>query len=155
MTDTTTLFRVENATGYGPYNSFSSSGDGDIDAELRALSNRHCDWYTSWTRGIAPGDDAYRYLHPGPTQDPGLQDAWYDIECSERGERGWRFAFESEEKLHDWFHGERDVLERAGMKVVEYRVPADGVHLGEFQAVFDSTMAERIGERPLSAIIDL
>lgn len=150
MTDTLTILRVENARGHGPYNAIGSSAEPDVEDELRSLSNRHCDWYTSWTRGIAPGDDAYRYLHPGPTQDPGLQDAWFDIECSDRGERGWRFGFESAEKLHNWFHGERDVLDRAGMKVVEYRVSADDVRLGEFQAVFDGQVAERVAERPLS-----
>jgi hypothetical protein len=106
------VYRVEDTSKHvGPY----FSGQGSIQTpDLLQCFRQH-------------NDEA----HPVPADD-GLDIGRIDLLLFD-----WRFGFKSMAQLRRWFsEHERELLARAGYRVVVYNVPDDEVRIGHRQVIF-------------------
>ncbi len=132
-----TVFRVENATGSGPY---TIVRQGALE-----LARRHTDaGYTrDMPKKLPPGT---AYLHPGPTADFGLR--WERMTYTQSA-LNYRFGFASLDRAREWFYGEREVLDEMHMLVSTYEVPHQAVIRGQWQLAFRQQSARLVKTRTL------
>lgn len=107
MTLLTTVYRVENALGHGPYRALDlEHPDENICVEDPLLEMKD--------------DHSFRSLrfHPTPSMDFDLKTfkkLWFN------GQRDYyRFGFESLDDLYNWFDGYTDLLKDFGFKIKAY-----------------------------------
>lgn len=133
MTKTITLFRVEDATGLGPYQrSHRTQKQTQISTEL---GWRHSDWW----RGGDLSPDERLYLHPGPDEDPGL---WGRYQWEVHPD--YQFAFASTDQLGRWFKGELDTLQALECRVTVLEAVRRSTLIGDYQAVYNPKSAQLV-----------
>jgi len=122
--ENTTIYRIEDDLGNGPYRS------GHCEGHNRLYDDYRC---------------------PPPFDDPGLKDAWYVISDLDQRPH-YRFGFASLEALERWFPArERLLLKDVGMKVAEYTVHRSSTHSSHRQAIFNINHATLVRRQELYA----
>lgn len=113
----TTIWRVENTFGGGPYRRPEYGG---ILAELTKI-------------GFNRAKDARR---PDPCKDDGIAD--FSNSLSKDDKRSWVFGFKSLKQYQEWFNTKavRDLLHRNGFFLTRYEIEADKIRHSEKQTVF-------------------
>lgn len=122
------VWRLENADGWGPYQSYG-------DAEVRLTDSHNRD----------------RKGHPGPVRDFGLRrwmefsgESEFEIALQMGAPRNIEFGNVSNAQLHEWFRGFLTDLKGDGYRVHVYDVPTDDVITSRHQAAFRTDHARRL-----------
>lgn len=103
-----------------------------------------CEHFVSGINGEPPSPD---YDYPLTTD---IVDEFKDSCRNLHGERTARHAFASREALERWFNEyDREMLRKAGFRLIAYAVPQDRVIRGTWQVLFDALAAQPLGEREL------
>lgn len=134
-----TIYRVESATGTGPYQSPAAASKHTVE-EVFQLASRHTDAGYSLPMPEALTPDT-AHLHPGPRHDLGWR--WERMTFTQTA-LDYRFGFISLDRARQWFFGERDTLEHLRMQVAAYEVPHQAVLRGQWQVAFRQASARRV-----------
>lgn len=128
------VYRVETATGKGPYNGW---GFGDM---TEAQLNQHIDMSTA---------HADKRTHPTPQVDR----VWRKNPKSEQFGDGYLFGFGSRADLVGWFGGWGEHLADCGYRVSVYRVPVRSVIAGRSQVAANKYAMERVRSLPITKLV--